>query len=202
MCKEIQDTAFVQFGDARDNIEIGQYTERLETAKATLDALGDQGVLTAEQLEAVNAAFTNAKNHLDASTNYYGGYGWGDASSYDLELAEDAAKEAESKAIRYQSAMEHLQEENSTLQNRISELESQLSQKTYGDGQTGSIEGYAKVETESLEILRNKLLEVKNAVDAKTQAFEEEYVTVDAAVQAEISSIQELIKGRKHHFAK
>ena len=44
-----------------------------------------------------------------------------------------------------------------------------------------------------LEKLKSQLLEVKAAVDAKTQAFEEEYVTVDAVVDAEVASLQSLV---------
>jgi TP901 family phage tail tape measure protein len=48
-------------------------------------------------------------------------------------------------------------------------------------------------EINDLNALQAKLLEVKAAVDAKTTAFEEEYVTVDGAVEAEIASLQSLI---------
>lgn len=48
-------------------------------------------------------------------------------------------------------------------------------------------------EIAQLEKLKSQLLEVKAAVDAKTQAFEEEYVTVDGAVDAEIVSLQSLV---------
>lgn len=48
-------------------------------------------------------------------------------------------------------------------------------------------------EKSELERLQAQLLEVKAAVDAKTRAFEEEYVTVDGVVESEIVSLQELI---------
>lgn len=47
-------------------------------------------------------------------------------------------------------------------------------------------------ESAALDGLLAKLNEVRQAVEAKTQAFEEEYVTVDAAVAAEIDSLNKL----------
>lgn len=54
------------------------------------------------------------------------------------------------------------------------------------------VSGDTQSEVSQLETLQQKLLEVKAAVDAKTTAFEEEYVTVDAAVDAEIASLNKL----------
>ncbi len=47
-------------------------------------------------------------------------------------------------------------------------------------------------ETAQLQNLLDILNQVKNAVDSKTKAFEEEYVTVDAAVQLEIDALNRL----------
>ena len=44
-----------------------------------------------------------------------------------------------------------------------------------------------------LESLEAQLLLVKTAIDNKTRAFEEEYVTVDSIIQYEISSLQDLL---------
>ena len=52
--------------------------------------------------------------------------------------------------------------------------------------------GYTQSEIAQLDALQSKLLEVKTAVDAKTQAFEEEYVTVDSVVDTEIASLNKL----------
>lgn len=53
--------------------------------------------------------------------------------------------------------------------------------------------GVISSEVKDLETLKLKLVEVRNAVDAKTRAFEEGYVTADAAVDAEIVSLNELL---------
>ena len=50
------------------------------------------------------------------------------------------------------------------------------------------------LETASLDSLLAKINEVRVAIDAKTQAFEQEYVTVDAAVDAELASLQRLLE--------
>ena len=81
----------------------------------------------------------------------------------------------------------------------IEDLQTKLSSNT---GETGTGVGSANTigdnslivssEISQLELLQQKLLEVKSAIDAKTQAFEEEYVTVDGVVEAEIADLQEL----------
>ena len=50
------------------------------------------------------------------------------------------------------------------------------------------------LEVNSLDNLLAKINEVRVAIDAKTQAFEQEYVTVDTAVDAEIASLQLLLE--------
>ena len=54
---------------------------------------------------------------------------------------------------------------------------------------TSSVTG---VDINQLGQLKNLLLDIRAAVDAKTQAFEEEYVTVDNVVDSEITSLQSL----------
>ena len=59
-----------------------------------------------------------------------------------------------------------------------------------GNGETSSVE--VSTETAELGLLQEKLIEVTNAVDAKTNAFKGEHVAVDAAVAAEIESLNNL----------
>lgn len=120
----------------------------------------------------------------------------GDVSSYDYEAAEQAAEEAqkraeeaESDALRYQEAANRLLDEKSELQREVDTLREQLTTQT----DTGYKSQLTQEEVAQLEALQQKLLEVKAAVDAKTQAFEEEYVTVDSVVDAEIVSLQSLV---------
>ena len=69
LADEINKKSFDVYGNAEDNVEIGKYTERLTTAKAALDELGDQGLLTAEQLNQVQEAFNRATSNLNLSTS-------------------------------------------------------------------------------------------------------------------------------------
>ena len=92
----------------------------------------------------------------------------------DAAVAEDRADKAEARAAEAEA--------------RVDELREQLSTQTNADHKSQ----LAQAEVAQLELLQQKLLEVKTAVDAKTQAFEEEYVTVDAAVDAEIASLNKL----------
>jgi TP901 family phage tail tape measure protein len=50
--------------DDMSNFDVGINTEKLETAKKELDALGEQGKITADELEQVNEAFNKAKTEL------------------------------------------------------------------------------------------------------------------------------------------
>ena len=89
--------------------------------------------------------------------------------------------------------------------NEIEELDNALNQMYHLEGQmdmfdangvTGEQHGDTLTlkEVDQLEALQQKLAEVRAAIDAKTQAFEEEYVTVDAAVSAEVASLQSLLE--------
>ena len=62
---------------AESNVEIGQYVERLNLAKSELDALGQQGLITADELKTVQEAFNKAKYSLEDKISYYDGYGSG-----------------------------------------------------------------------------------------------------------------------------
>lgn len=168
---EIHNKQFNDAFDATDNVEIGKYTERLNVAKAALDELGNQGQLTAEQLDQVNNAFDAATRDLNAKTHGYDGYAGDSYSTYDYydeyERAQDKANELEreNESLREQLS----KQQQNTEQNISSNITSELAQ---------------------LENLRGKVVKVQAAIDAKTNAFEEEYVTVDAVIDAEIQSLQ------------
>lgn len=179
---EIQNKSFDLAGNATDNLEVGQYIERLNSAKAVLDELGDQGQLTAEQIDQVNNAFNAANMHLENSTAHYSGYGCG---KYDYSYYEE-----------YEDAMR----KNDELRQRNSELEDQLKNRHNTSQQNTSatagnetqVVNSAQAEAAQLDTLLEKINNVKTAIDAKTNAFREEYVTVDAAVIAEIDALNKL----------
>lgn len=122
LADEINKKSFDVYGNAEDNVEIGKYTERLTTAKATLDELGDQGLLTAEQLNQVQEAFNRANSNLDLSTSHYNGYGdrYYDYSYY------DEYKEQQNRADDLEAQKRDLENELARKEERITELESDL----------------------------------------------------------------------------
>lgn len=179
---EIRNKSFDLAGDATDNLEVGQYIERLNSAKAVLDELGDQGQLTAEQIDQVNNAFNAANMHLENSTAHYSEYGYG---KYDYSYYEE-----------YEDAMK----ENDELRQRNSELEDQLKNRHNTSQQNTSatagnetqVVNSAQAEAAQLDTLLEKINNVKTAVNEKTQAFEIERTTVGTVVKAEIESLKQL----------
>lgn len=104
MTKEIQDKSLTLYG-AEDNVEIGKYIERLESTREVLRALGDQGLITAEDLNKVDNEFKYAKDKLDARIVHYDGYGSGDYyDSYEDEYIQERARvealESENESLK------------------------------------------------------------------------------------------------------
>ena len=175
LTEEIRTKNFDYYGNAEDNVEVGKYTERLTTAKAALDELGDQGLLAAEQLNQVQEAFNRANSNLNLSISHYSGYGDGyyDYSYYDeYKEQQNRADDLEAQNRDLQEQLNNVQK-TSTEQNQNAQYSAEIAQ---------------------LDQLKEKLAEVKTAIDLKTQAFEEEYITVDAAVDAEVQSLQLLLQ--------
>ena len=86
---------------------------------------------------------------------------------------------------------DEIQQQNTELKEQGSLLDA-VEQKGDKLSNTGK-DVVGSKEISSLEALRQKLVEVKEAVDAKTRAFEEEYVTVDAAVESEMVQLNALL---------
>ena len=105
---------------------------------------------------------------------------------YANELAGDLAV-ANERIFEQNEALQRALDENIELQNRNEQLETKLAVQ-----QEQPKDVVDSNEVLQLETLQQKLLEVRQAVDDKTKAFEEEYVTVDAAVDAEIASLNKL----------
>lgn len=123
--------------DDMSNFDIGINTEKLETAKKELDALGEQGKITADELEQINDVFNRAKTELGEiktrnedrgydKEGYGDGYGSGYGSgSYDYSF-EDEYRDAEERAIEAETALRLKQEENENLRKQISDKEKKL----------------------------------------------------------------------------
>lgn len=281
LIKKIRDGASNLFG-SEDNVEIGKYSERLNVAKAELDALGEQGLLTAEQIEKVHNAFKETETYLSDKTVYYYGYaGNSYAAEYfeERQMREDLEREVESLREQVDNSVSQstvdddiirinqlLEQEKLTYEDILYLVQqcnklSQQSTDAFRSGDmdlgdklfsvTADIAGKlvptnmvgmgsdspdkwlnlvgisAEEAAEKLADLYNRLHLVQSedmphdlvdvedksianevvrlddlldilgritdAINLKTDAFEKEYVTVDAAVDAEVASLQLLL---------
>ena len=221
------------------DIDIGQYTERLDTAEQELKSLADQGVITAEELDKVNNALVESKDTLSiraaaneadrylAASKYdytYAGELYQEEKKNEALTQENAALRAQNDDLIRQSTAASetqtsaLQQQLQTEEAITAEKQKQVNLATdAANTNRSTIPEKAKVPSEasgrftksvpiddtasSIGIadettqLNNLLLiinQVKEAVDAKTKAFKEEYVTVDAAVEAEIDALNKL----------
>ena len=218
---EIHNKSFSYAWDATDNVKIGEYTERLNVAKAALDELGNQGQLTADQLEQVNNAFDQASRDLDEKTKTYDSYYTSGQYSYtyleEYETEKDRANqlEQENENLREQlskstqktlyetpdgqlSFFDGMSDSAQRAEKYVAGVAEEIKKLDMLDGQLSFDDVLGSNEDQSSEIsqlnaLQEKLVEVKSAIDTKTKAFEEEYVTVDAVVDAEIQSLQSLL---------
>lgn len=193
---EIKNKSFDDpFTGTVDNVEIGKYTERLNVLKTELDALGEQGKITVEDLERINEAAYGAEYRLKNSETHYTGYGdYSYADTYYDEYKDEQrrADEAESELRRQEEGAARLLDEKFALQEENESLRDQLNKQKDVDSSTNATDIYSK-EVEQLELLQQNLIQVKDAVDAKTQVFENESAVVDAVVDAEISKLNSLL---------
>ena len=175
LAKETSTKTFADQFNAIDNVEIGKYTQRLEEARNELLELGRQGLLTVDQLEAVDQAFNEASRHLESETRtyntWYTGY-TGDVSRDDYEAAELAAEEAqiraenaESDALRYQEAADRLLDEKSELQRENDKLREQLATRQSSSGDHLNDDELSDIQKEN-GALQDKLEVLKDIADA------------------------------------
>ena len=134
------------YGSAENNVDIGRYIERLETAKAELEELGAQGIITAEDLEKVNLAFTEATVHLEAETSHYDSYYSGPSYDYYDDYKQEQSKNGD------------LENELTRKDERIAELESDLRESDEALQETLGNKYALIAESRTLEIERAKLL--------------------------------------------
>lgn len=170
-------TELVQHKDlSMTDIEIGKYTERLNVAEQELKALGEQGVITSEELDKVDAALaksrvvlTDAEDYNARSQEeYYSGGGY--SYTYAAELYEEEQKN------------EALRAENNDLRRQLAEGH------VVDEAQSGSILKEASEYQNLLAVIEK----IKVAVDEKTAAFREEADTVDGVVGQEILALNRL----------
>lgn len=178
------------------DIDIGRYTERLNTAEQELKALGDQGVITSEELDKVNDALTKSRDALSGSTARNEEERAQEAGRYDYTYASELYQaEKENDALQQDNAA--LKEQNSNLEKQLAET-NQMQMNAVGQVGTAFKEGSAIVSTIAeteiarLDDLLKKINDIKAAVYIKTDAFREEQGVVDRAVDSEAESLNRL----------
>ena len=175
-------------GGSMDGEAIGRYTERVETAKAKLDELAKQSLLTADQIKEANDIYETAIGNLEGKSRTNKEY-------YD-NLAENTGREPagsyDSGYDRgYYDARSDADSELDNLQKQLNEAEAELNRAKVSMDSGTPID--ISTELQSLENIRTKLEEVKNAIIAKNKAFNDEGTIVGQVVGKEIRALDLLL---------
>lgn len=175
-------------GGSMDGEAIGRYTERVEAAKAKLDELAKQSLLTADQIKEANDIYETAIGNLEDKSRT-------NKEHYD-NLSENTGSEPagsyDSGYDRgYYDARSDADSELDNLQKQLNEAEAELNRAKASIDSGTPID--TSVELQSLEKLRAKLEEVKNAIIAKNKAFNDEGTIVGQVVGKEINALSILL---------
>lgn len=179
-------------GGSMDGEAIGRYTERVETAKAKLDELAKQSLLTADQIKEANDIYETAIGNLEGKSRtnkeYYDNLaentGMEPAGSYDSGY-DKGYNDA------YNNARADVEDELESLRTQLAEARADLSRTQTSIDSGTPID--TSVELQNLEKLRAKLEEVKNAIIAKNKAFNDEGTIVGQVVGKEIRALDLLL---------
>lgn len=175
-------------GGSMDGEAIGRYTERVDTAKAKLDELAKQSLLTADQIKEANDIYETAIGNLEGKSRTNKEY-------YD-NLAENTGMEPagsyDSGYDRgYYDARSDADSELDNLQKQLNEAEAELNRAKASMDSGTPID--ISTELQSLENIRTKLEEVKNTIISKNKAFNDEGVIVGQVVSKEIRTLDLLL---------
>lgn len=179
-------------GGSMDGEAIGRYTERVETAKAKLDELAKQSLLTADQIKEANDIYETAIGNLEGKSRtnkeYYDNLaentGMEPAGSYDSGY-DKGYNDA------YNNARADVEDELESLRTQLAEARADLSRAQTSIDSGTQID--TSVELQNLEKLRAKLEEVKNAIIAKNKTFNDEGTIVGQVVSKEIRTLDLLL---------
>lgn len=179
--RELKRDIFANVDYSTDDVTIGEYTGKLKAAYDELTRLAEQGLITADSLAEVDTIFSDSKSYLGGKvkdyTDYYSG------GSYDYNY-EDEYIEARDRA-------QELEYENEALKE---ELSRKKGANTGGSADSEGVEqSDINAEIQYVEQLRDTILMVEQAIQAKTQAFMDEGVIVEQTVEREIKALKELL---------
>ena len=174
-----------------ENGVVDGYRDKIDWLQSTINQLNEELVTTKAALEELNEQAVNIENKTQEGANNSSAI----KEKTELMQEQNSVLEQNNTLQQKSSEIESGTSTNDTeikvLREQVSQLELQLAQAQLAINSGTQIDTSSEVN--NLEILRVKLEEVKNAVEEKTRAFEEEYITVDGAVEAEIVVLQNLI---------
>lgn len=178
------------FAGRYDEFSLGKSQAELNEMKKELQELADKGYIAADAMDEINAAYQETSGKISASyegirnENMYkeeaGSYNQGYDDGYFA-----AEKRLEQDKNYYISEANELSQQVEALQKEIDTLRKNVSNQN--DAEIGFAE-----ENQKLELLRQKLIEVEQAIKNKTDAFEAEVLVVNNAVDAEVIKLEEL----------
>lgn len=183
-------------GGSMDGEAIGRYTERVEAAKAKLDELAKQSLLTADQIKEANDIYETAIGNLEGKSrtnkehydNLAENTGREPAGSYDSGYDSGYDKGYNDA---YNNARADVEDELESLRTQLAEARADLSRTQTSIDSGTPID--TSVELQNLEKLRAKLEEVKNTIISKNKAFNDEGVIVGQVVSKEIRTLDLLL---------
>lgn len=172
-------------GGSMDGEAIGRYTERVEAAKAKLDELAKQSLLTADQIKDANDIYETAIGNLEGKSRTNNEY------IEDLEGREQVGSYDSGYDRGYYDARSEADSELDNLRKQLNEAEAELNRaKTSMDS---GIPIDTSTELQNLENLRTKLEEIKNTIISKNKAFNDEGIIVGKVVGKEIRALDLLL---------
>lgn len=186
---EILGKAAFAEGGSMDGEAIGKYTERIGSAKAKLEELAKQGLLTAEQVKEANTIYETTIRDLESKTklnndhykfledNNYGNYESGYDKGYN-----DA----------YNNARADVDSEIESLKEQLNSARQELSRKQTNSPNAIATENQMSTEAQSIEALSSEVNGVTEAVNKKTEAFEKELEVVQSTIPKEIDELNKL----------
>lgn len=172
-------------GGSMDGEAIGRYTERVENAKAKLDELAKQSLLTADQIKEANDIYETAVGNLEGKSRTNNEY------IEDLEGREQVGSYDSGYDRGYYDARSEADSELDNLRKKLNEVEAELNRaKTSMDS---GIPIDTSTELQNLENIRTKLEEIKNTIISKNKAFNDEGIIVGKVVGKEIRVLDLLL---------
>ena len=190
-----------------DELSAGQYLSEMESLRNELQSLYEQGRITRDQFDEIDEAFNeNVKGQVDAFKNKL------NVLKELNDLNKQASQTEEKEALEYiiqkrREILDTAKQNNILLEDQLAEenaitdvIEKRIGAKKqeedHGDEitekETDDESSDAKQENEEYKKLLETIKLVKEAVEAKTNAFKTEQSTVDSVVTQEIASLERL----------